>query len=98
MSEQAAADNGDSSQPAHQLRSGSGAAAAEAGAQQQESPQFIGVISCGNAERQWYARARIDTKSCPFARCSTRAEAAAAYDLALIWKRLHGKGRATAGG
>ena len=90
MSDQAVAGSGGSSQPAIRQQGGGGAAAAAAGlitgAQQQESPQFIGVISIGAGVPSLIsAAARIDSKQHHLAMCATRAEAAAVYDLALIW-------------
>ena len=93
MSDQAAAGSGGGSQPARHQQGGGAAAAAAgliAGAQQQESPPFVGVFS--RAGVGYLTSSRIDRKLHQLARCATRAEAAAAHDLGLIWKRLHGKG------
>ena len=94
--------SGGSSQPAFRQQGGGGAAATEAGmsagAQRQESPQFVGVFNSGRAARPWSVKIRIDAKKYGIASCTTRAEAAAAHDLALIWKRLHGKGGRNARG
>ena len=98
MSDQAAATgSGGSNQPASRHRGGGGgsaAAAAEAGlpgALQQESPPFVGLSSSGTAVRPWRSTTDIDSKQHQLKLCATRTEAAA-HDLALIWKRAHGKG------
>jgi hypothetical protein len=110
MSDQAAAaGSGGSNQPARGQQGGGGgapaaAAAAAAGTslaaarQHQESPQFVGVYKSNNARLPWCANFIMDGKKYQLGCCATRAEAAAAHDLALIWKRLHGKGRAFPGG
>ena len=45
----------------------------------------------GTGMRPWTSEASIDGKELKIA-CATRVKAAAGHDLALIWKRLHGKG------
>jgi hypothetical protein len=102
MGDQPAAGSGSNSQSAG-LQGGDGAAATEArtpsaGAQRQGSPQFVGVFNSGRAARPWRVDTRIDAKKYGVACCTTRAEAAAAHDLALIWKRLHSKGGRNARG
>ena len=99
MSDRAAGGSGGNNQPASGQHgcAGGGVAAAAAGlsaaAQQQESPPFVGVsCSISGAKRPWRSTTGIDSKQHQFGGCATRAEAAAAHDLALIWKRLHGKG------
>ena len=100
MGDQAAGGSGGSNQPdCRQGGRGGGAPAAAAegprlgaAAQQQESPAFVGVFSTRSAVRPWRTGTSIDSKQYQLGGCATRAEAAAAHDLALIWKRLHGKG------
>ena len=72
--------------------SAAGGAPAAASAQRGATQPLVGAVEHSPSVRHLASSVSIDNKSQRLCMCSTREEAAAAHDLALIWKRLHGKG------
>ena len=63
-------------------------------AEQHESPPFVGVEHKKGRYLPWAGKAVINGKACHLASCAGRAGAAAAYDVARMWCKLHGQGDA----